>query len=209
MSEAFKTEIVEREGAHFKIEFFYDNDQGRPWEESDGHGRVREARRRHASTTYDGEKRAGEIPLNDPDRNEYQFFYDWQEAVATARKEWGIGDEELAKLTAKLGRQPTKGEIAVQAVKQDIKYLRGWLNDSWCYVGITVTRVTLDEDEEEVIEEHEEHSVWGFETLEDYHLKGAEEVLSDVMREYKETLKKEAEEAAERQFWEERDVVTA
>lgn len=201
MSDCFEIEIVEHQGLKFQIKYHYDHDMGRPWDNSDGHGPVRECNARH-QTSYDTEKRPGEIPLNDPDRGHYQFYYDWEAAMKSARADgWGLGAEELAKLTHKLGHIPSKGEICVEALKADIKFLRGWLNDDWHYVSVDVTHVEVDEDGD-VISEGESDAVCGFESLNNYHKTAGREMMVELAA-------RVLKEKAEKEFWAERDVVTA
>lgn len=88
-----------------------------PWENSDCHGPVR---------TGHGDKSPGEVILAE-DRG-WKHFYDFQAAVAQARRDgWGC-------------RRPTKtaGEKAHYAAMADMQYLRRWLNNDWCYCGVTV-----------------------------------------------------------------------
>ena len=105
-----------------------------PWEDSDCHGPVRSG---------DGDKRPGEVILSE--NRGYKHFYDFQGAVAQARKDgWGC-------------KRPTatKGEQAHYAALEDMKHLRRWLNDEWRYCVVVVELLAMpggydpDEDDAE------------------------------------------------------------
>lgn len=186
---AYNTEEFKIEGFTFKASFFYDPCRGAPWEENDGHGPVREVSSRDCKTP-------GEIVLHSS--RGAVWLYDLQTATDTARKEWGIDDGARAKLAAQLGREPTRGEIAARSVQSDIAYLRGWLNDTWHWVIVSVALV--DDDGEESSKHSDSCS--GFESSDTYPLEWAKGEAASMA----ETIKAEA---AEVQYWAERDVVTA
>lgn len=60
------------------------------------------------------------------------------------RDGWGLADEHISELAAKLGRKPTKGEITHASVMRDFEYLRGWCNDDWQWLGYTSEIETPD-----------------------------------------------------------------
>ena len=96
-----------------------------PWVEHDGHGDVRES--------MHGDKRPGEVLLHHNGRRHY-WFYDWQAAMKTAKKEgWGIALDDIDPLFNRLGRPATAGEIRAEAVRKDFEHLRGWLRDEWSW----------------------------------------------------------------------------
>lgn len=104
-------------------------------------------------------------------------FYDWQGAIAIAKRDgWGLDDDgqaQLAKSLRKSVDQLTAGEIREEAVRRDFEYLRGWCNDEWHYVGYTAT--IADEDGNDV---DYDDSCWGFDD-EDYML---EEAIGNATR---------------------------
>jgi hypothetical protein len=111
-----------------------DDAQGKPWKEECGHGDVSEWVRR--------DKKPGERLLYS-DRGG-KLFYDFAGAIETAKREqWGC---DLVKLEKKLGRKPTKGEIAVQAVESDFELLRRWCEGDWFYGVLCVRLVAEDGD---------------------------------------------------------------
>jgi hypothetical protein len=139
-------------GRDFTARLFYDTDSGAPWEEHDGHGPVSDW------TTRD--KRSGERILNS-DRSSRRY-YDFAGAVTLAKCDnWGLSPEDLAALTARLGRTPTPAQIATQAAENDFARLKAWCDDKWHWCGIVVTR----EDDPDM-----EESLWGIESdSPDYH----------------------------------------
>jgi hypothetical protein len=150
-------QTFELRGMTFRFRTEADTDHGAPWEEEDGHGPVSEWRR---SSDYTGRpaKRAGERMLcNDGRGHGSARFYDVREAMRIAKRDgWGISEPERAKLAAKLGREPTRGDICARAVEMDFDYLRRWCNDDWSYIGVIVE--LLDEDEEPT---GEGEALWG------------------------------------------------
>lgn len=164
------------------ITFDYDIFCETPWEYSDCHGPVRKSNNAH--NEYRSDKRPEERPLNSADRNEYQFYYDWQKAMKIAIKDWGC---------------PTKTK-ALEAVQDDFEYLRGWVNNEWYYVVITVEY------------EGEIESMGMVETYGNYHLACGKEMLESLIASvthrkliaWRSALK----EARARKYWASRDVCT-
>ena len=89
--------------------------------------------------------------------------YDFAEAMKIAKRDrWGLNDAELAKLTAKLGRTPTPGEIRESAVEHDFQYLKDWCDDKWHYIGVIVTLYDAEGEEQDDrslwrVEDHGDH----------------------------------------------------
>lgn len=161
---AESTSILNHEGHAFKVEIMTDSHYPAPWEMSNTHGPVREARRTGAGYSP---KRPGERPLNSPRRGESFYFYDWQAAIQTALKDgWGHpGGSEAA-------RGLSSGQIAAAAVQADFEYLRSWLADEWHYVGVCVSH--------EASGEHV--SLWGIESTDTaYHETVARELAGDII----------------------------
>lgn len=107
------------------------------------------------------------------------WLYDVQETTHIAKRDKWGIAPELA---AGL----TRGQIVALAVKNDREYCAGYLNDEWHWVGICVGG----------------DSLWGVETYKDHH----REVAREMVDEY---LAREAKEKAEREYWNERDMVTS
>lgn len=89
-----------------------DYDAGYPWENEDGHGPV--IRETSPHWHREGNKRPGWRPLNRPDRNEYQFYYDWQAACKRA------------------------GRGCQRAAQADFDHLRRFIAGDWNYIGVIV-----------------------------------------------------------------------
>lgn len=172
--------ILELDGLRFAVETMPDTDHGAPWDEEDGHGPVRDPGAR-LRCVYSGRtvKRPGERPM-DNGRGDV-WLYDWQAAIRKARDEaWGLAPEDRAKLAAKLGREPTAGEVRAESVRRDFEYLRAWLRDDWSYVGVVVTLLDVDGEPTNM-----RGSLWGIdnsddEYLDDVALELAAEVSHDV-----------------------------
>ena len=184
----------------FEARMYYDYDTGRPWEESDGHGPVRQIHRRD-------EKRPGERIMYSGERNACMWAYDVQAATVQAERDgWGLNDEAMSKLTSRLKRMPTKGEVLAAAVQADYEHLDGWVNDRWHWTGVAVLPV----DENGDVDDSEEfaHSIWGIESGGDYWREVAEELAGEIIRADAVSSETAIREAGERAFWAERDVMT-
>lgn len=196
MDYPIQTQTIEHLGVTVRVDYFHDSDRGCPWDECDGHGPVRKSSHRHGvNWSTNGDKKPGERPLNCPDRNEYQFYYDWQQAMKIAKRDgWNAAPYDA----------PNK---ALRAVQADFDSLRGFLNDEWCYVGIVCT--VLDAEGEETTDAD---SCWGFETLDDYHETAGREMAEALAEStYKARLhqwRAALKEARARKYWASRDVET-
>lgn len=175
-------------GDNLNLRFRTERDEchGAPWEECDGHGPVSEWTRR--------DKLPGERELC-ADRSSRRF-YDYASAIALAKRDgWGLSAESLAKLTAKLGRKPTAGQVREAAVGADFEFLRGWCADEWQYVTVFVSLV--DGDGEELASD----CLGGVESFGDYWREQAADMANELLRAH-------AAETAERESWACRDTVT-
>jgi hypothetical protein len=161
MDQPFNTETIEHCGITVRIEYFYDHDMGRPWENSDGHGVIRSA------YSYYGKpaKKPGEVLIS-CDRGDY-WIYDWAESTRIAKRDaWGVSDAPAGL---------TKNQITQLAVQKDFDFLRGWLNDDWHYVGVACTVLDADGEETGIND-----SCWGFESLDDYHETAGREMAESL-----------------------------
>lgn len=178
-TQVFDGMTIEKGGRIFRVNIV-DEDFNRqePWKEYDGCGIVRKSKSRHSESL--GDKQPGERPMNSPDRNEYQFYYDWKRTTEKAKSErWGLSEKHINELTVKLGRPPTKGEIIRGAVDRDFEYLAGWVNDEWRYVTVDITDITDDKN----AECNYDHCMGGVENHDDeYLLSVAHELIADSLR---------------------------
>lgn len=156
--------------------WYYDHDHVAPWEEHDGHGPVRAGR-------YDRDKRPWERPLNGARSRSTRYLYDWRAAMKLATQDgwwWCTNIDTFMHLTARHRRVPTRGMIAEYACTMDFEYLRGWLNDEWCWCGIVVI------DEETGVEA----ALWGIESTNEhgYHEQVIQELVDEMYVEVVEAL---------------------
>lgn len=107
-------------GREFRVTFPYDDAGDTPWDRECGHGEV-------SDWTTRG-KRPGERVLS-TDRHQSCRFYDFQGAVATARRDgWSFGNLTLAERAAGLTIEEahaklTKRQKAARAMKAEIRDL--------------------------------------------------------------------------------------
>lgn len=168
MAYSYDSFDFEFNGKPYRAKLYHDECTGAPWKEHDGHGPVSDWRHKDS-------KRAGEWELNES-HGSYRF-YDAKEAQAIALRDgWGLGADELAALTHKAGRIPTKGMIAAEAVRMDYKRLRGWCVDDWHWCGVEVQ--ALDSEGDPV---GETQSLWGIESdAGDYFQEVAKELAAEI-----------------------------
>ena len=205
MAETFRTEEIPFGDMTVRIEYLYDDcGMDFPWEEYDGHGVIRKSNNRHYRG-YDTDKKPGERPMNQPDRNEYQFYYDWQATMRKARGDWGLSDENKAALAKKLGRPPTLGEITHASVQRDFDYCCKWLKGDIFFIGIELALLDADGEEVEISDIYPHNSLWGVE-YGHYDCEYAEGEAKGMAEGLIQAYNRECNEA---QYWAERDVVTA
>lgn len=168
-------DTIELRGLTFRVDIRPDDSMGAPWDEHDGHGPVRQDCPKQA-------KKPGEMILGPAGGRDWWYFYDWQSAMALAKKDgWGIGPDQLAALTSKLGRAPTPGEIRVAAVQRDFDYCRGYLAGDWHWCGVVVTLLDVDGKPT-----HESESLWG---MESYDYKPLDETARELAAEIAKRLR--------------------
>ena len=154
------------DGWYVEFKSEYDQDARPPWEECDGHGPVSDWVQRN--------KRSGERVLCS-DRWSKRY-YDFAEAMKIAKRDgWGLNPDALAKLTARLGRTPTKGEVREAAVENDFQYLKDWCDDKWHYIGVIVT---LHDTEGK---EQDNRSLWSVEDRGDHYQTIASELADELI----------------------------
>ena len=157
---AYQTETRESGTMSFRVEWFYDNDSGAPWDYEDGtwciHGPVSDWTTRN--------KRPGEMVLSSDRR--MKRFYDFAEAVRIAKRDkWNTAPYEW----------PSAGAKAHAAAMADFERLRRWCADDWHYCGIVVTLLDTDGEPDSV-----DASLWGIESdSPDHH----DEVIGDLIAE--------------------------
>jgi hypothetical protein len=144
-----------------------DQDAFPPWENSDCHGPVR-----HIGH---GEKAPSEVFLS----ADHGWLYDFQAAVAQARKEGWSCNRPVK----------TKGERAHYAAMEDMAYLRRWLNNDWQYCGVVVELLAMpggydpDEDDPEDFTPAACESLWGveYDTSDKGHVPYLQQIIGDLV----------------------------
>lgn len=211
MSYTLEKTTVEVDGLTFKVEIKQDEDYGRPWDESDGHGPVREAKRNYHYGRI--EKAHGERILHAGDSNEYSWVYDWNGALKLAEKDgWGVSEKDRPANWDSLSRAQ-QSELAVQ---RDFEFLKAWCDENWVCCGVCVTLMIEDEDGDLVeydgpLTAQFHDSLWGveywqYDKLESEENSHVNETIQELCGGMAEIYVKEA---AEKLHWAERDVVTA
>jgi hypothetical protein len=207
------------------VKSHYDYDRWQPWEECDGHGPVREEHGARYSSpwTHGTGKRAGEVELCYEEGT--SWFYDVQAALKQARREgWGLSPERdaaarlaLVRSRMSLGTRNlmthaelvaladcvvlTKGQRAAEAVRLDMEYLSGWLNNDWHWCGLTVTVALCPPEYRHLLEGQEEyeHALWGLESNARGHLdETALELGEAAIKAMQDQLQQESAEEAQR-----------
>ena len=178
MSDTIHTEehINEHTGVKYKVTYWYDSSHRAPDTEFDSHGHI-------LTLSYDP---------TDPDELDYRnddehfamraplmrritrgrkadLWYDFVTSLNVAVNEWGVSPEN-----------------AEQAVEQDFKYIYGWYNDEWYWIGITIQRA----DEDDPWHDHA-HSVGGYESLILDNPKDRAEVLADMVHSLESEIRSE------------------
>lgn len=202
----FNDSTFTRSGLTFRFNTEHDTDAEAPWDREDGHGPVSDQRYHPFGMGSNPPKAPGERILY-WDRG-YFRAYDWAEAMKIAKRDgWGLGADDIAKLAHRLGRVPTNGDIAAEAVHRDFERLRRWCGDQWRYVGVIVTLMVEDDDGELVdydgpLRAKFMDSLWGVEDDEaEYLEETAHELADGIAAAY-------LAEQAEAKHWAERDVTT-
>lgn len=155
-------------GREYTVTYWYDTNHRAPEHEFDSHGHLLvldfdptdpEA----LEENNDDENFAMRAPLMRKITNKWNaknnLYYDFVTSLNVAVNEWGVSPEN-----------------AEQAVEQDFKYIYGWYNDEWYWIGITVQRA----DEDDPWHDHE-LSVGGYESLILDDEEAKQEVLADLI----------------------------
>jgi hypothetical protein len=165
-------DTFERRGYTFRVNFRDDDTIREPWKEYDGHGVVSEWRSKDS-------KRPGEkILIEDRGRC---LFYDVQATTKIAKKDqWGCKHSKIEGGVFISGHE-TKGEALACAVESDYDRLRRFCSGDWQYIGVVVTMIEFDDDDDEA-DTDERESVWGIESdSADYLTETAHELADEIL----------------------------
>lgn len=187
MHDAYEKFDFEHAGLKFRCELSQDYDHGKPWEEFDGIGIVREV----YATYGRPEKKAGEVVIHSDGR--YYWLYDIKSTTEKAKSEhWGVSGD-----TSGL----TNKQITALAVRRDMEYCRDHLTGNRWFSVMEVYQI--DDDGDKVGESQYLGGIdTGHSAADDAYMRDeaanlASEIAHEVLRE-----------SAERTYWESRDVVT-
>lgn len=197
MNPPIQTETIELSGREFEVRLYADDDSSPPWEREDGHGPVRFISDRETLAR-------GETILHDCRSGRYVYGFG-QALMQASRDGWGLAPDALDRLTRKLGKKPTKGQVRAQAVRADMDYLRGWCADDWSYVGVCVRIIGADGDAHG---NPYKHAVWGIESCGDYWREVALELADEILDEKRKAWRAHLRETREVIYWQSRDVQT-
>lgn len=191
-------ETFTHRGRQFELAIFTDDQNEPPWKRADGHGPVR-------FISDSDPLEPGETVLYDCRRGRY-VYNRGAAIVQAAREGWGLCDKKMARLTARLGKKPTRAQIRYAAVLADMDYLRGWCADDWHYVGVSVR--ILDQHGEPIGEDYD-NALWGIESSsEEYLQETAAELAGEILRIRGNAWRAALSERRQVKYWAARDVLT-
>jgi hypothetical protein len=171
-ADTLDTRTLEYRGLRFKVCHVADPDHRAPWEEYDGHGVVTD----WLSIEQQAERdRTKFYPLGTMQRDGSQRFYDMDASIRKAiAEQWGVNDEERAKLKAGRldGAEASEAQVLHRAVVLDRDYLNAWCNDEWQYIGVVVQL----QDAGELVPTQ---SLWGIESNDTAYLAAVARELAD------------------------------
>lgn len=194
---AYHAETIRHDGRDFLVSLRDDDSNDAPWDREDGHGSVRWIPDREPLAR-------GEAVLHDCDRGRYVYAFG-QALVQAAREQWGLAPDELARLAARLGKKPTKAQIRAEAVRADMRYLRGWCADDWRYTGVCVQIIGADG---EPYGNEFEHALWGVESCGEYWREVAADLADEILADRRALWREHLRETREVIYWNARDVQT-
>lgn len=121
-------------GVNFKVEHAHDDSHEAPWISDDGRGVVLDY------LTDEQAENDGAMELYRELDSQGRYHFDQRATLDKARAEgWGLAPQDLQRLGIRLGHDPTPEEITAEAVEAEYRYLRGWAQDDWSYIGVVVT----------------------------------------------------------------------
>lgn len=179
-------------GKKYNVRWFYDYDTGSPLDYSDCHG---ETERLDWNPT-DAEQLEQHILDYEPEveevarltlmrllaypTNRYDsgLYYDVMRSMHKAKTEWGCKTHDEC----------------VAAVEQDYKYLRGYYNEDWFYLTLSVAPIVIDEDGYETIDDDAREYCGGFESTilddDEDNVKWRNEAINDQIHEVEWALRR-------------------
>ena len=178
--------FVHKSGKKYNVRWYYDHDMDSPLYESDGHGVVEEI----DWNPTDDEQLEQHLMDFEPEleeetrlrmmrrltyrgRSDNDLYYDVLSSLHLARTEWGHKNPD----------------DAMAAVEQDFKYLKGWYEDDWFWLTLSVAPLDADD---EIDEDHREYC-GGYEStvLDNDSTEWREELIEDMIHQVEHTIRKE------------------
>jgi len=224
-------DVIEKGGYRFRVNIEDDDTFDAPWERDDGHGPVSDWTSRdklpgervlntdHGRKRYYDVAEATRIAKRDgwglSDKAKAELLKRLCERRIVRKSSYRVidgircADVQMATVYLRDPEKPlTRGEITAEAVRLDYEYLRRWCNDDWRYVGVIVTHLPDNMDDDEVEIDYR-FALWGIESdADDYIEETAHELIDECIRVLEHEAEQERIEAEEDAYWAARDVIT-
>jgi hypothetical protein len=198
-NDSYHTEIyTHKSGKKYHVELYYDYDMGPPQQEGDGYG----VTERLDWNPTNEEQLEQHIIDNEPEIEEETrlrlmrqlsnenwgssaLYYDVLSSLHKAREEgWGAGAEWKA-----ANPNATKEEELMYVVNKDFDHLKGWYDDDWHWVTVSVAPLNEDDEPDE---DHREYCGGYESTIVDHdQRKWFDEVIEDLAHSVEHSLKQE------------------
>jgi hypothetical protein len=192
-NDSYHTEIYTHKcGKKYHVELYYDHDMGAPQEEGDGYGVIE----RMNWNPTDEEQLEQHLLDYEPEIEEETrlrmmrklrsaLYYDVLSSLHKAREDgWGAGEEWKA-----ANPNATKEEELMYVVDKDFDHLKGWYDDDWHWVTVSVAPLNEDDEPDE---DHREYCGGYESTIVDHdQRKWFDEVIEDQIHQVEYSLKRE------------------
>jgi hypothetical protein len=198
-NDSYHTEIyTHKSGKKYHVELYYDHDMGPPQDEGDGYG----VTERLDWNPTDEEQLEQHLCDYEPEIEEETrlrlmrqlssenwgssaLYYDVLSSLHKAREEgWGAGAEWKA-----ANPNATKEEELMYVVNKDFDHLKGWYDDDWHWVTVSVAPLNEDDEPDE---DHREYCGGYESTIVDHdQRKWFDEVIEDLAHSVEHSLKQE------------------
>jgi len=183
---------VHASGKRYNVRWFYDHDFGSPLDYYDCHGEVlrldwnptdAEQLEQHLLDYEPEVEEAARLSLlrmlaYPSNRYDSGLYYDVMTSMHKAKTEWGCKTHE----------------DCVKAVEQDFAYLKGYYNEDWFYLTLSVAPIIIDDDGDETIDEDAREFCGGYESTildnDEDNVKWRDEAINEQIREVEWALRK-------------------
>jgi hypothetical protein len=198
-NDSYHTEIyTHKSGKKYHVELYYDHDMGAPQDEGDGYG----VTERLGWNPTDEEQLEQHLLDYEPEIEEETrlrlmrklsradwgssgLYYDVLSSLHKARTDgWGAGAEWKA-----ANPNATKEEELMYVVDKDFDHLKGWYDDDWHWVTVSVAPLNEDDEPDE---DHREYCGGYESTIVDHDQRiWFDEVIEDLAHSVEHSLKRE------------------